>query len=159
VRKEVKRKEENVRDIMIERMNINQLLDDSVLAIKEYQTQLEGVFKSSVESDDLGDSLGELMTVLTGTSIGLKSVLKKGRASRVDFVKLKAAENAIAKLIREPTTENKINTIQFAIFGINLSLINVLREMQNLLQTVESLRNTRGKRVSHIENMENLSEE
>lgn len=133
-------------------VSINKLLDDSVLALNTYQAQLTEVPETESRSTvKTGDALGNLVAVLTSTTVELKEV-SKSPIIQIDSSKLKALQSAIEKL----TTECKINVIQYAIFGINMPLSNILRDVQNLIITVEKLK--RGKRVSSIEGMEEMEE-
>jgi len=142
---------------MLERPSINQLLDDSVEAIKAYQMYLKKNETSPTRVKPLKgieeEVLRDLFETLTNTTVELERGVSQERVELIEMNKLVAVEEAITQLMTEPTTENKINAMQFAIFGVNIPLLQMLRTTQNLLHTVEGLKETRGKKASKIEDM------
>lgn len=124
--------------------NIHSLLDASTEAV--------GNFTKNLQTSDLTGDLDEFVTILVTMGNGLKSVKTYANAKSIQASKLQALKNAIEELLMDPTTEQKILVIQAQIFGGHTPLMKMLREMQQMLRVVESLK--KGKKVESIEGMD-----
>lgn len=136
--------------------NINSLLDNSKLVVDKLSTQLQKISSPELGAEVSvisGDgSLNDVVEVLVDMGNGLKSVKTVSNAQKINASKLVALKAAIEKLMMDPTTEHKILALQAAIFGGNTPILRMLREMQETLRVVESLR--KGVKVEDIDGMD-----
>ena len=92
----------------------------------------------------------QLMETLVDTKNQLTNVIESNRVRFLDPKIVKEMEEAIQNVIVNPL-DSKINQIYLATFGYNSPLWHVLKEMQKLLQTVEFLKEPRGRRVAKVQ--------
>jgi hypothetical protein len=133
----------------MDKVSLDKLLETSAEQLEDYCADIE-----SEMSEENEEGLSSLITTLTLTKTSLTSELKGHRALRISGESIQAIRRAIDKLSKDPKTEEKVNMVQVALFGTAQPFWNVLKDIQHLLMTVESLKDTRGKKTSRIEDME-----
>lgn len=146
--------------------SLDDLLKKSAHAIKSYQSEMakcsigeEFAIDDEKRVIDQESSLSNLIATLMTTKIGLKKELFSGKAVYINEETVQTIDSAINKLMHDASIEAKVNAIQMMLLRTNTPLWSVLKDVQQLLQTVETLKVTRGKRVSHIEDMEKNRDE
>lgn len=100
------------------------------------------------------EALSKLLTTLTGTKVALQKELTGTRAVQVDEQSIQNINKAIALLRKSESTDSRINAIQMMLFGTNVPLWNVLKDIQQLLYTLKTLKKSRGEGVAAIEGMD-----
>lgn len=134
----------------------NQLMQVSTQAIYDCQASIAQLTQRKHLSKG-GDKLGvdqtqqllKLMKSLVDTKNQLSKEVEAKRVSHLDSKIVNEMESAIENAILLPI-DVKVSQIYLSIFGLNTPLWQVLREVQTLLQTVEFLKNPRGKRVAKV---------
>lgn len=132
----------------------NQLMQASTQAIYDCQSSIGKTATTSTAAKK-GDKLAvdqtqmllKLMKSLVDTKNQLSKEVEAKRVSHLDPQIVSEMESAIETAILLPI-DVKVSQIYISMFGLNSPLWQVLREVQTLLQTVEFLKNPRGKRVA-----------
>lgn len=128
----------------------------STQAIYDCQSSIVKTAKAPAAAKK-GDKLGvdqtqlllKLMKSLVDTKNQLSKEVESKRVSHLDPEIVSEMESAIETAIVLPI-DVKVSQIYVSMFGLNSPLWQVLREVQTLLQTVEFLKNPRGKRVAKV---------
>lgn len=128
---------------------IDKSLNNSLEALNAYQQLIKSHVKETTPQTKQKLLTG-LMNNLIDTQTELSKEITNNRVVRINTNLLKAVEQAIGKLIVDEPTEDKVNAVHFVLYGTNVPFWNVLREIQNLLFTIEGLKEGRGKRVSKV---------
>jgi len=136
--------------------SLENVLSKSVLALEKIaQTDRFPLNEASEhEKCKQQEQLSSLLTILTGTKVALQKELGGKRAVRVSEQTIRAINKAIAVLMEGASTDSRINAVQIMLFGTNVPLWNVLKDIQQLLYTVKSLQRARGQSVAKIEGMD-----
>ena len=134
---------------------LNHLMQASTQALYECQESMKnkegGILKASQGlNTNQTHGLLRLMETLVDTKTQLSNEIAANRIRFIDPQILNAMEIAIETVIANPL-DSRVNQIYFSIFGYNSPLWQLLKEMQKLLQTVEVLKDSRGKKVAKVE--------
>lgn len=138
------------------RETINKKLAASVDALHIYQSELESGQLQDVEhlSENKIETLEDLFGLVNDAHDGLEKSIEKKRVAVIDPKLLEQMNESIAALMEDESVANKVFAVHFAIYGSDIPFIEVLKDIQRLIRTINQLKNTRGKRVAHIEELD-----
>lgn len=95
--------------------------------------------------------IDQLIENLENATQVLHKEIESGRVIKIDPTTVAQMDQAIESAMDLNILDAKINAIYMSVFGWNTDLWHVLKRMQNLLRTVNVLKDKRGKKVAQVE--------
>lgn len=139
-------------------VQMEKLLNQSLHAVRDYEHLIRS-HEADAEApiSRIGQKQQKVLQNLLNSLQTMRSFLseeiKEDRVTHLDPRLLTSMNKAFEGLMKDETMENKINFVHFALYGANVPFWTVLREVQNLLHTVEDLRG-KSKKIAKIDDLE-----
>lgn len=132
--------------------NLTDVLATSTQALNAYHQLLAKEQPSKPKTEDFD----RIAKKLTETRDELKKGIRDGRMTHVAPETRNQMVTAINSLLNDKTTVDKMAAVRIAIYAANTPFLEVLRNIQELLRTVEGLKTARGGRAAPIGDMDVL---
>lgn len=135
---------------------LEEVLSRSARALESYQEAMTPLGVDSPVQVSPEVSLTELISILTNVKVRISDQLKeKHHIIQVGDKTIAAIDQAIDLMLNDPTTEDKVNALQLALFGTNVPFWKVLRDIQNLLRVTKELKES-GKKVQRTQRSKDI---
>lgn len=124
-------------------VNLDSLLSNAAQKIENFQSNL-----NSTPPEDRGKALVDVIQAITEASTAVSKQITQKKTIGIRSTTAKAICDAIRKMQEDPSTINKVNAVQIALFGTETPLLKMFEDMVDLMHTVESLKDFRGKKTA-----------
>lgn len=119
--------------------SLEEVLTKAANALTSYQEEITQLGEDSPVDVHPEESFGELFAILINAKVKLINELNKKQVTKISEETLHAIDKAIDLVIDDPSTEDKVNAMQYLVFGAHAPLTKVLKDVQHLVRVIRHM--------------------